>query len=127
MAWSYVDEELDFALHEATSTAQPSNMVFESAVNEALEATQRVLGANRKLALPSDVHRERARARARARAVLLLLLLAAGVPPARARSLSASLPPSARAQTSTRTSSRWPRRSCRPRPSARCTRCRCWA
>ena len=30
---------------------------FEAAVDEALAATQRVLGANRKLALPADVHR----------------------------------------------------------------------
>jgi hypothetical protein len=33
-------------------------MAFESAVEAALAATQRVLGANRKLALPADVHRE---------------------------------------------------------------------
>ena len=35
-----------------------STMAFESAVEAALAATQRVLGANRKLALPADVHRE---------------------------------------------------------------------
>ena len=46
------------SLFASLFASSPSAMAFESAVEAALAATQRVLGANRKLALPADVHRE---------------------------------------------------------------------
>ena len=51
-------ESLRATLRAALSGLLAPTMAFESAVEAALAATQRVLGANRKLALPADVHRE---------------------------------------------------------------------
>ena len=51
-------DSLRSTLRAALSGLLAPTMAFESAVEAALAATQRVLGANRKLALPADVHRE---------------------------------------------------------------------